>query len=450
MGHGDEDRVYLTEDLASGDNLVFAATGVTAGDLLQGVRFFGGGARTHSLVDGLPDQAGPLRRHGPHVRPGPAARRSGSERACAVRARRQRDWIVAIGGGRSAATRWATGRPLVAFLLAMPRALPAATGRGSAPPGRRRPTPRDPGRLLPVRRRRRGETSRARSSGRVADLDGRSCWPRTSSSSRGNTVNMLAIWRQHGVDRRTRPWEAGVRDERRVGRRGSAGSGLLDRLVRAGAAGACATGSACCRARRPALHGEGARRRSFHGLVADGTVPRGGLRRSTTGAAPSSSAGRTWSSVLRPCPRWPERRAYRGRVENGERSRRDLPASRGWTAEAALRGFQPRRSHVAIGRTARGLRPARAGARRPGDGLDPAGWHEAGRQVGERSEDEQPLPGEPMRDDEVGRLGRVVGCGLPAAARRRSGGGRRRAGRGRARADPSAPAPAGRTRARCP
>ena len=50
MGHGDEDRVYRTEDLAPGENLVFAATGVTAGDLLQGVRFFGGGARTHSLV----------------------------------------------------------------------------------------------------------------------------------------------------------------------------------------------------------------------------------------------------------------------------------------------------------------------------------------------------------------------------------------------------------------
>jgi fructose-1,6-bisphosphatase II len=50
MGHGDEDRVYTTEDLASGDNLVFAATGVTDGDLLRGVRFFGGGARTHSLV----------------------------------------------------------------------------------------------------------------------------------------------------------------------------------------------------------------------------------------------------------------------------------------------------------------------------------------------------------------------------------------------------------------
>ncbi|HSL97010.1 MAG TPA: class II fructose-bisphosphatase [Candidatus Deferrimicrobiaceae bacterium] len=50
MGHGDADRIYHTEDLASGDHLVFAATGVTVGDLLEGVRFFGGGARTHTLV----------------------------------------------------------------------------------------------------------------------------------------------------------------------------------------------------------------------------------------------------------------------------------------------------------------------------------------------------------------------------------------------------------------
>jgi fructose-1,6-bisphosphatase II len=49
MGHGDEDRVYTTEELASGEQLVFAATGVTQGDLLDGVRYFGGGARTHSL-----------------------------------------------------------------------------------------------------------------------------------------------------------------------------------------------------------------------------------------------------------------------------------------------------------------------------------------------------------------------------------------------------------------
>ncbi len=50
MGTADETKVYRTEDLASGDQLVFAATGVTTGELLQGVRFFGGGARTQSLV----------------------------------------------------------------------------------------------------------------------------------------------------------------------------------------------------------------------------------------------------------------------------------------------------------------------------------------------------------------------------------------------------------------
>jgi fructose-1,6-bisphosphatase II len=50
MGHGDPARVYRTDELASGDNIVFAATGVTKGDLLEGVRFFGGGARTHSVV----------------------------------------------------------------------------------------------------------------------------------------------------------------------------------------------------------------------------------------------------------------------------------------------------------------------------------------------------------------------------------------------------------------
>jgi fructose-1,6-bisphosphatase II len=46
----DADRVYFTNDLAGGENVVFAATGVTDGELLQGVRFFGGGARTHSLL----------------------------------------------------------------------------------------------------------------------------------------------------------------------------------------------------------------------------------------------------------------------------------------------------------------------------------------------------------------------------------------------------------------
>ncbi len=46
----DSDRVYMTNDLASGEEVVFSATGVTDGELLRGVRFFGGGARTHSLL----------------------------------------------------------------------------------------------------------------------------------------------------------------------------------------------------------------------------------------------------------------------------------------------------------------------------------------------------------------------------------------------------------------
>ncbi len=50
MGIVDDEHVYTTAELASGENIVFAATGVTQGDLLDGVRFFGGGARTHSVV----------------------------------------------------------------------------------------------------------------------------------------------------------------------------------------------------------------------------------------------------------------------------------------------------------------------------------------------------------------------------------------------------------------
>ncbi|MFN8510290.1 MAG: class II fructose-bisphosphatase [Deinococcaceae bacterium] len=49
----DPDKVYTTDELASGGQIVFSATGITDGDLLDGVRLFGGGARTHSLVMGL-------------------------------------------------------------------------------------------------------------------------------------------------------------------------------------------------------------------------------------------------------------------------------------------------------------------------------------------------------------------------------------------------------------
>lgn len=50
MGVKDPKRVYRTEDLAPGKKIIFACTGVTAGSLLHGVRFFGEGIRTHSLV----------------------------------------------------------------------------------------------------------------------------------------------------------------------------------------------------------------------------------------------------------------------------------------------------------------------------------------------------------------------------------------------------------------
>ncbi len=46
------ERVYSTQDLAPGDNIVFSATGITDGDILKGVRFFKNGARTHTVSMG--------------------------------------------------------------------------------------------------------------------------------------------------------------------------------------------------------------------------------------------------------------------------------------------------------------------------------------------------------------------------------------------------------------
>jgi fructose-1,6-bisphosphatase II len=50
MGIRDKDRIYRAEDLAPGNQLIFSATGVTDGALLKGVRFFGEGTRTSSIV----------------------------------------------------------------------------------------------------------------------------------------------------------------------------------------------------------------------------------------------------------------------------------------------------------------------------------------------------------------------------------------------------------------
>jgi fructose-1,6-bisphosphatase II len=50
MGVADPSRIFDTIDMVPGDDVLFVATGITDGDLLRGVRFFGGGARTHTLV----------------------------------------------------------------------------------------------------------------------------------------------------------------------------------------------------------------------------------------------------------------------------------------------------------------------------------------------------------------------------------------------------------------
>ena len=50
MGITDKNKVYEAQDLAPGKQIIFAATGVTEGALLKGVRFFGEGVRTSSAI----------------------------------------------------------------------------------------------------------------------------------------------------------------------------------------------------------------------------------------------------------------------------------------------------------------------------------------------------------------------------------------------------------------
>jgi fructose-1,6-bisphosphatase class II len=50
MGITDFKRIYRSKDLAPGSKVIFAATGVTDGTLMRGVRFFGDGVRTSSLI----------------------------------------------------------------------------------------------------------------------------------------------------------------------------------------------------------------------------------------------------------------------------------------------------------------------------------------------------------------------------------------------------------------
>jgi fructose-1,6-bisphosphatase class II len=50
MGITDFKKIYRSKDLAPGKNIMFAATGVTDGTLMRGVRFFGDGTRTSSVI----------------------------------------------------------------------------------------------------------------------------------------------------------------------------------------------------------------------------------------------------------------------------------------------------------------------------------------------------------------------------------------------------------------
>ena len=64
-GHDlDPDHVLTTDDLVTGDDVFFVATGITDGELMQGVRYRAGGASTHSLV--MRSRSGTIRSH--HLR----------------------------------------------------------------------------------------------------------------------------------------------------------------------------------------------------------------------------------------------------------------------------------------------------------------------------------------------------------------------------------------------
>ncbi|HVR96311.1 MAG TPA: class II fructose-bisphosphatase [Thermoanaerobaculia bacterium] len=53
LGFTDLSKIYKTEELAPGNEILFSCTGVTDGELLRGVRFFGGGSRTTTLFMSL-------------------------------------------------------------------------------------------------------------------------------------------------------------------------------------------------------------------------------------------------------------------------------------------------------------------------------------------------------------------------------------------------------------
>ena len=59
-GITDYDKIYTTDELAKPDNVMFAATGVTNGPMMPGVRRYAGGAKTYSIV--MRSKSGTVRR----------------------------------------------------------------------------------------------------------------------------------------------------------------------------------------------------------------------------------------------------------------------------------------------------------------------------------------------------------------------------------------------------
>ena len=172
---------------------MFAATGVTKGYLLDGVGFFGGGAKTQSLVMAYQTEDRPLRRHGPHVRPRVARRAFGSSSGVATDAAHPGDRrVVRL---MASSTDW----PLHQFLLDLsgrerPRICFIGTASGDdaelpAPASTRR----SPGT-------RRGEPPRRCSSRTVDDVGAFLLEQDVIYVGGGNTANMLAVWRVHGVE----------------------------------------------------------------------------------------------------------------------------------------------------------------------------------------------------------------------------------------------------------
>jgi Bacterial fructose-1,6-bisphosphatase, glpX-encoded len=89
---GDPERELSLEDLIRGTEVVFAATGITAGRPLEGVRYLRGGARTHT---GHVDRASCGKIYGHHPRPR-ARRRAAGLPALTDPQRNQTDDVLRI------------------------------------------------------------------------------------------------------------------------------------------------------------------------------------------------------------------------------------------------------------------------------------------------------------------------------------------------------------------